>query len=93
MINCYCFNKDCKGAIFSMGAYLVVKVPLEKVLSEPVYCKHCHEELIAKPVLEIKMQVAGAFDEKEHDEAMPRKHYHKPYIVRFTNDESIANGF
>lgn len=53
-VNCYCFNVDCDYSIFSLKTCLIFKHDLNRVMTVGVHCPACNEELIAKPVLEMK---------------------------------------
>jgi len=57
IVNCYCFNLLCKNSIFGPKGNIAVRVPLSRVLSEPIRCKECNSELISKPTLELKQQI------------------------------------
>lgn len=58
-INCHCFNPDCNKSIFNYPNYSVVRLPLLKVLSEENCCPECGDELISKPILEIRSLICN----------------------------------
>lgn len=53
-INCYCFNPSCSSSIFYPATCIIVKKDLRQVLTGSILCKECKNELISKPVLEMK---------------------------------------
>jgi hypothetical protein len=53
-INCYCFNPACTASILNVKKFSPIIMPLSKVLTERVCCQECGEELVSKPLLEIK---------------------------------------
>jgi CheY-like chemotaxis protein len=56
-VNCYCFNALCDESIFKIPSSAVIQAPLSKVLSQPLHCKSCNSELVAKPLLEMRSQI------------------------------------
>lgn len=53
-INCYCFNPACTASILNAKKFSPIKMPLSKILTERVCCQKCGEELVSRPLLEIK---------------------------------------
>jgi len=53
-INCYCFNPVCSKSIFNYKGYSAIKMPLSKALNEENCCAACGEELVSRPILEIR---------------------------------------
>ncbi len=53
----YCFNSNCKSSILNFDSCITLEVPLYRALTETIYCQECFEELVSKPVLEMKIQL------------------------------------
>lgn len=62
--NCYCFNPACVESIFNARTFSGIKMPLSQVLQEEVCCTACGEELISKPLLEVKLLVYDSLQTK-----------------------------
>ena len=56
-VNCYCFNSQCEKSIFRIPNTDVIKMPISKVLSQTLHCTSCKNELVAKPLLEMRTQI------------------------------------
>lgn len=65
-VNCYCFNPFCSRSIFNHKTCIVVKKDLTQVLSGGVLCDYCKSELISKPALEMKKEIAGSLVQFEN---------------------------
>jgi len=65
LIKYYCFNKDCEISIFNSDTCIVTEVSLAKNLGESVFCRECYKELVSKPDLNIKIQLAQLLNEKK----------------------------
>ncbi|MDF2432096.1 MAG: hypothetical protein JWP44_1727 [Mucilaginibacter sp.] len=56
-IRYYCFNKSCNSSIYFSDSCIILEVPLARAFGEPIYCQECFEELVSKPILELKAEL------------------------------------
>jgi response regulator RpfG family c-di-GMP phosphodiesterase len=54
---CYCFNAACHLSVFKRDTCLPVSIPLEVLLSRPLYCIECGSELLSPVLVEIKRDI------------------------------------
>ncbi len=89
-IKYYCFNKLCNSSIYNFDRCTILEVPLSKALEEAIYCNECYEELVSKPILDLRLQLNNLIAEEHSLKSIiidDDPAYHKIFKELFKNSD------